>query len=101
MRDRFVSTNCLKPCRARRQVEIGQAIPPLSSMDEAGMLSTRQAHHILQLSERHGAKIVFAGDTQQQQPVEAGLGLRLVCDVALAACGWIASAARKRTLRIS
>ena len=49
-------------------------------VDEAGMLSTRQAHHILQLSEHHGAKIVFAGDTQQQQPVEAGPGLRLVRD---------------------
>ena len=49
-------------------------------VDEAGMLSTRQAHHILQLSERHGAKILFAGDTQQQQPVEAGPGLRLVRD---------------------
>ena len=49
-------------------------------VDEAGMLSTRQAHHILQLSKRHGAKIVFAGDTQQQQPVEAGPGLRLVRD---------------------
>ena len=49
-------------------------------VDEAGMLSTRQAHHILQLSERHGAKIVFAGDTQQQQPIEAGPGLRLIRD---------------------
>ena len=49
-------------------------------VDEAGMLSTRQAHHILQLSERHGAKIVFAGDTQQQQPVEAGPGIRLIRD---------------------
>ena len=49
-------------------------------VDEAGMLSTRQAHHILQLSERHGAKIVFAGDTLQQQPVEAGPGLRLIRD---------------------
>ena len=49
-------------------------------VDEAGMLSTRQAHHILRLSERHGAKIVFAGDTQQQQPVEAGPGLRLIRD---------------------
>ena len=49
-------------------------------VDEAGMLSTRQAHHILQLSERHGAKIVFAGDAQQQQPVEAGPGLRLIRD---------------------
>ena len=44
------------------------------------MLSTRQAHHILRLSERHGAKIVFAGDTRQQQPVEAGPGLRLIRD---------------------
>ena len=49
-------------------------------VDEAGMLSTRQAHHILQLSDRHGAKIVFAGDTQRQQPVEAGPGLRLIRD---------------------
>ena len=49
-------------------------------VDEAGMLSTRQAHHILQLPQRHGAKIVFAGDTQQQQPVEAGPGLRLIRD---------------------
>ena len=49
-------------------------------VDEAGMLSTRQAHHILHLSKRHGAKIVFAGDTQQQQPVEAGPGLRLIRD---------------------
>ena len=49
-------------------------------VDEAGMLSTRQAHHILKLSERHGAKLVFAGDTQQQQPVEAGPGLRLIRD---------------------
>ena len=49
-------------------------------VDEAGMLSTRQAHHILQLSERHGAKVVFAGDTQQQQPVGAGPGLRLIRD---------------------
>ena len=49
-------------------------------VDEAGMLSTRQAHHILQLAERHGAKVVFAGDTRQQQPVEAGPGLRLIRD---------------------
>ena len=52
-------------------------------VDEAGMLSTRQAHHILQLSERHGAKIVFAGDTQQQQPIEAGPGPE-----AGPRCGW-------------
>ena len=65
---------------AKQQVEIGPKT--LIVVDEAGMLSTRQAHHILQLSERHGAKVVFAGDTRQQQPVEAGPGLRLIRDVA-------------------
>ena len=49
--------------------------------DEAGMLSTREIHHLMQLSEKTGAKILFCGDTQQQQPVEAGPGLRLVRDV--------------------
>ena len=65
---------------AKEQIEIGRRT--LIVVDEAGMLSTRQAHHILQLSERHGAKVVFAGDTRQQQPVEAGPGLRLIRDVA-------------------
>ena len=65
---------------AHGQIEIGKKT--LIVVDEAGMLSTRQAHHILQLSKRHGAKIVFAGDTRQQQPVEAGPGLRLIRDVA-------------------
>ena len=65
---------------AKGQLEIGNRT--LIVVDEAGMLSTRQAHHILQLSERHGAKVVFAGDTRQQQPVEAGPGLRLIRDVA-------------------
>ena len=63
---------------ARSGIEISKDTTII--VDEAGMLSTRQAHHILQLSERHGAKIVFAGDTQQQQPVEAGPGLRLIRD---------------------
>ena len=63
---------------AREQIGIGE--DTVIIVDEAGMLSTRQAHHVLQLSERHGAKIVFAGDTAQQQPVEAGPGLRLIRD---------------------
>ena len=65
---------------AKSQIEIGR--DTLIVVDEAGMLSTRQAHHILQLCERHGAKVIFAGDTRQQQPVEAGPGLRLIRDVA-------------------
>ena len=51
-------------------------------VDEAGMLSTRQAHHVLRLADCHGAQVVFAGDTRQQQPVEAGPGLRLIRDAA-------------------
>ena len=50
-------------------------------VDEAGQLSSIQALKILQIADTTGAKIVFAGDTQQQQPVEAGPGLRLIRDV--------------------
>ena len=76
---RPVCVDKLLKLAARGQIDIGK--DTLIVVDEAGMLSTRQAHHILQLSERHAAKIVFAGDTRQQQPVEAGPGLRLIRDV--------------------
>ena len=51
-------------------------------VDEAGQLSSLQAVQILQMARAAGAKIIFAGDTQQQQPVEAGPGLRLIRNVA-------------------
>ena len=50
-------------------------------VDEAGQLSSLQALHILRIAESTGAKIILAGDTQQQQPVEAGPGLRLIREV--------------------
>ena len=51
-------------------------------VDEAEMLSVRQAYSLMRLSKLTGAKILWAGDIEQQQPVEAGPGLRLVRDVA-------------------
>ena len=51
-------------------------------VDEAGMLSSAHADRILDLAREQGAKLVLAGDTEQQQPVTAGPGLRLVRDVA-------------------
>ncbi len=51
-------------------------------VDEAGMLSSIQALRVLQIAHSTGAKIVFAGDTQQQQPVGAGPGLRLIREIA-------------------
>ena len=50
------------------------------AVDEAGMLSTRQALQLVRLSETTGCKLVLVGDTQQQQPVEAGPGMRIVRD---------------------
>ena len=50
-------------------------------VDEAGMLCTSQVLSLLKLSEAHGAKIIWAGDTRQQQPVDAGPGLRLIRDI--------------------
>ena len=62
---------------ARGQLALDGA-PTLLAIDEAGLLSTREMHHILALGERHGLTLLFAGDTGQQQPIEAGPGLRLV-----------------------
>ena len=50
-------------------------------VEEAGMVSTRHTNRILKLAQESGAKVIFLGDTQQQQPIEAGPGLRLVHDV--------------------
>lgn len=47
-------------------------------VDEAGMLSTRQTLQLVRLSEQTGCKLVLVGDTQQQQPIEAGPGMRIV-----------------------
>ncbi len=65
---------------ARGKLQIGG--DTVIIVDEAGMLSVRQAHHILEVARAAGAKIVFAGDTQQQQAIEAGPGLRLARDIA-------------------
>ena len=51
-------------------------------VEEAGQLPTRHTHRILKLAEEAGAKVILLGDTQQQQPIEAGPGLRLIHDVA-------------------
>ena len=50
-------------------------------VEEAGQLPTRHTHRILKLAEENGSKVILLGDTQQQQPIEAGPGLRLVHDV--------------------
>ena len=50
-------------------------------VEEAGQLPTRHTHRILKLAEENGAKVILLGDTQQQQPIEAGPGLRLITDV--------------------
>ena len=50
-------------------------------VEEAGQLPTRHTHRILKLAEENGAKVILLGDTQQQQPIEAGPGLRLIRDV--------------------
>ena len=78
MRDRSASTSCCALPRGAGS-RLTMETPPLSSMKRG---CCRPVRRIIFSSspERHGAKIVFAGDTQQQQPVEAGPGLRLVRD---------------------
>ena len=47
-------------------------------IDEAGMVSGRQMLELLQIAEQNSARIVFSGDTQQIQSVEACDALRVL-----------------------
>jgi conjugative relaxase-like TrwC/TraI family protein len=47
-------------------------------VDEAGMLSARQMHALLNLAARSDARLVFCGDTRQIPSVEAGDALRIL-----------------------
>jgi conjugative relaxase-like TrwC/TraI family protein len=47
-------------------------------VDEAGMVSGRQMHEILQITEQQSARVVFSGDTRQIQSVEACDALRIL-----------------------
>lgn len=47
-------------------------------IDEAGMVSGRQMRELLQIAEQNSARIVFSGDTQQIQSVEACDALRML-----------------------
>lgn len=50
-------------------------------VDEAGQLSARQMHRILESAARAGAKVILAGDQKQLQAIGAGPGLRLVAEL--------------------
>lgn len=54
--------------------------PQLWIIDEAGLLSSRQAKELLERSERVGAKVVLVGDRQQHRAVEAGSPFALLID---------------------
>jgi conjugative relaxase-like TrwC/TraI family protein len=65
----------------------GQAIlndKSLLVVDEAGLLSSREMHGILQSVERSGARLLLVGDRGQLQAIGAGAGLSLVIDAAAA-----------------
>ncbi len=47
-------------------------------VDEAGLASNQQGAELLQLAERHSARVVFLGDSRQHTAVEAGDFLRIL-----------------------
>ncbi len=51
-------------------------------VDEAGLMSARQADQLLALAERLGARVVLVGDTGQHRSVERGDAFRLLQEVA-------------------
>jgi conjugative relaxase-like TrwC/TraI family protein len=54
--------------------------PQLWIVDEAGLLSNRQARELVDRAERVGAKVVLVGDRQQHHAVEAGSPFALMID---------------------
>jgi len=54
--------------------------PELWIVDEAGLLSTRQARELLERAEQVGAKVVLVGDRAQHRAVEAGSPFSLLID---------------------
>jgi conjugative relaxase-like TrwC/TraI family protein len=54
--------------------------PQLWIVDEAGLLSSRQARELLDRAEKVGAKVVLVGDRQQHRAVEAGSPFALLID---------------------
>jgi conjugative relaxase-like TrwC/TraI family protein len=52
----------------------------LFAVDEASMLGTPDMADLIDLAERHGAKVILAGDTEQLQAVQNGGGMSLLAD---------------------
>jgi conjugative relaxase-like TrwC/TraI family protein len=52
----------------------------LFEVDEASMLSTPDLADVIDLAERHGGKVIVAGDTEQLQAVSSGGGMSLLAD---------------------
>jgi Ti-type conjugative transfer relaxase TraA len=49
-------------------------------IDEAGMIGSRQMERVVSEAEKHGAKIVLVGDTEQLQAIEAGAAFRSLAE---------------------
>jgi conjugative relaxase-like TrwC/TraI family protein len=54
------------------QNDVEQSSPQLWIVDEAGLLSMRQAHDLLQKAQRENARMILVGDRRQLSAVEAG-----------------------------
>ena len=52
----------------------------LFAVDEASMLGTPDLADLIDLAERHGGKVIVAGDTEQLQAVQNGGGMSLLAD---------------------
>jgi AAA domain/TrwC relaxase len=63
-------------------------------VDEAGLLSSREMHAILQCVEQSGARVILVGDRGQLQAIGAGAGLSLV--VRASAASRIGTVVRQR-----
>jgi ATP-dependent exoDNAse (exonuclease V) alpha subunit len=74
--------------------------PELWIIDEAGLLSTRQARELLDRAEKISAKVALVGDRQQHRAVEAGSPFALLIDRAGIATERLDVIRRQKELRL-
>jgi conjugative relaxase-like TrwC/TraI family protein len=64
----------------KENLSVNNQTPELWIIDEAGLLSTRQARELLDRAEKVSAKVALVGDRQQHHAVEAGSPFALLID---------------------
>ena len=73
-------SSATSPANAARRGHWPIAEGTLLAVDEASMMTSPDLADLIDLAERHGGKVIVAGDTEQLQAIQNGGGMSLLAD---------------------